>query len=79
MTFVSTNTGPWCRATSQIDRVCDAMRREQIRQVFDGQIRQAGDAAERDVPPVDGESEDLDEGSRKQGGRTWLAASRNFA
>ena len=50
-----------CPAPSPSPATCDAMRRERVRQAFVGQVEQAGDAAERDMAPVDGAREDLDE------------------
>ena len=38
--------GPRRHATSQINGVRDIVCREQVRQVFDGQLKQAGDAAD---------------------------------
>ena len=48
---------------SQIDRTLDAVRREQVCQVFDRQIKQARYAPDRHVSPFDGETENLDERS----------------
>ena len=52
---------PHLPGASPSPATCDAMRRERVRQVFDGQVEQAGDAVERDMAPVDGAREDLDE------------------
>ena len=61
MTFVSARTGPRCRTALKIDRRRDAVRGEQVRQALNGQFKQAGDAADRNMAPVDGASEDIDE------------------
>ena len=49
--------------TSQIDRIHDAVGREQVPQVFDRQIEQARYTPDRNKASFDGETEDLDERS----------------
>src|SRR5258708_38736001 len=70
-TFVSTRTGPVQRATpaSQLVRRRHAVRGEEIAEVVDGQVEDAGNLADRDAALVDRAGDDLDEAAGGGRGR----------
>ena len=49
--------------SSQIDWMSDAVRREQIGHIFNGEAEHAGQAADGDMSGFDGQSESLDKSS----------------